>query len=170
MEDLKAHLTSLGADNVFTYSELADRSTFPAKLAAIMQSNPLRLALNCVSGPDTTNMVRYLSPDAHLVTYGGMSKQPVSIPSGSFIFRNLRAVGFGVSRWYRDNSDEARQLMLEHLVEMFNSGQLRPPRAKVSKLSASNISEDELGALARAMAERTLRGRTGEKQILQWDE
>ena len=37
------------------------------------------------------------SPDATLVTYGGLAKKPVLLGAGSFIFRGLTATGFWLS-------------------------------------------------------------------------
>ena len=40
-----------------------------------------KLGLNCVGGKPTSDLLRVLDKSATLVTYGGMSKQPVTIPT-----------------------------------------------------------------------------------------
>ncbi len=40
-----------------------------------------RLALNCVGGRSSANILKHLSDHATAVTYGGMSRQPVTIPT-----------------------------------------------------------------------------------------
>lgn len=52
--------------------------------------------LNCVSGDPTKDMTRFLAEGATLVSYGAMSKQPLSLPTSLFIFRDLVCRGF----WY----------------------------------------------------------------------
>ena len=50
--------------------------------------------LNSVGGKPTQLMTRFLGVDSHLVSYGAMSKQPLSLPTSLFIFKNLTAHGF----------------------------------------------------------------------------
>jgi NADPH:quinone reductase-like Zn-dependent oxidoreductase len=116
VDALKKQLDELGATHVATYDELAQKS-FRDKVKEwtggkvrpvihlylhilnVPTSQPLRLALNCVSGPETMSMARLLGSDAHLVSYGAMSKQPLSLPTSLFIFKNLKSVGYWQSRW-----------------------------------------------------------------------
>lgn len=72
-------------------------------------------------------MARYLGPDAHLVSYGAMSKQPLSLPTSLFIFKNLRSVGFWQSRWYDQRGKAERETLMKRLVELLSSGKARPP-------------------------------------------
>jgi trans-2-enoyl-CoA reductase len=52
-----------------------------------------RLALNCIGGPTATEMARTLDKDGVFVTYGGMSKKPVQVPTSLFIFKNITFKG-----------------------------------------------------------------------------
>ena len=83
---------------------------------------PISLALNCVSGPVTSNMARYLSAKPptkpHLVSYGAMSKQPLSLPTSAFIFKNLQAHGYWQSRWYTQHSRQDREDLMESLTTL----------------------------------------------------
>ena len=88
------------------------------RIASVTDDAPIRLALNCVSGPTTTSMLTLLGQDAHLVSYGAMSKQPLSIPTGLFIFKNLKCHGFWQSKWYKENSREKREEMMKELVSL----------------------------------------------------
>jgi NADPH:quinone reductase-like Zn-dependent oxidoreductase len=83
---------------------------------------PIRLALNCVGGETTKQMLKLLGSSAHLVSYGAMSKQPVSIPTSYFIFKNLVAHGFWQHKWYDDHSREDRVKLLEKLTDIITSG------------------------------------------------
>jgi NADPH:quinone reductase-like Zn-dependent oxidoreductase len=62
-------------------------------------------------------MARYLGKDAHLVSYGAMSKQPLSLPTSLFIFKNLTSHGFWQSQWYKTRSSEDRDALMKTLVE-----------------------------------------------------
>ncbi|KAF7514703.1 hypothetical protein G7054_g15083 [Neopestalotiopsis clavispora] len=54
-------------------------------------------------------MAKSLGTSANLVTYGGMSRQPVALPTGLLIFKDIRFVGFWLSRWAdRNTADKAR--------------------------------------------------------------
>jgi NADPH:quinone reductase-like Zn-dependent oxidoreductase len=74
-------------------------------------------------------MARYLGKNAHLVSYGAMSKQPLSLPTSLFIFKNLTAHGFWQSEWYKTRSaadrDTLMKTLVEYIVEKKVSGDLR---------------------------------------------
>ena len=40
-----------------------------------------KLALNCIGGKSALNLTRSLAPGGVLVTYGAMSKEPLTIPN-----------------------------------------------------------------------------------------
>ena len=97
------------------------------RIASVTDGAPIRLALNCVSGPTTTSMLTLLGQDAHLVSYGAMSKQPLSIPTGLFIFKNLKCHGFWQSKWYKENSREKREEMMKELVSLMLQDKVGDP-------------------------------------------
>jgi trans-2-enoyl-CoA reductase len=89
IEDLKA----LGADVVV----LESRDL--REVAAECGVSGARLALNAVGGASALNLANALADQGTLVTYGAMGRQPLKIPNGLLIFRNLEFKGFWVSRW-----------------------------------------------------------------------
>lgn len=135
LESLKEQLKSLGATEVLTYDDLNDKS-FRERVKGItggkvrlclnpsrshlifLPCQPIRLLLNCVSGPATTQMLKPLGSDAHLVSYGAMSKQPLSLPTSAFIFKNLVCHGFWQSRWYQQHSRQEREALMKRLADM----------------------------------------------------
>jgi NADPH:quinone reductase-like Zn-dependent oxidoreductase len=123
-QPLKEKLQRLGADYVFTYDELTDKS-FSSRIKEITGDKPIRLFLNCVAGRDTTAMAKLVGHDAHLVTYGGMSKQPLSVPVSLHIFRNLTSHGFMQNNWYREHSKEERKQLVEKLTTLISEGKVR---------------------------------------------
>lgn len=63
-------------------------------------------------------MARLLGDNSHLVSYGAMSKQPLSLPTSLFIFKNLKAHGFWQSRWYKDKSQSEREGLMHRLAQL----------------------------------------------------
>ncbi|KAG7879138.1 hypothetical protein KL905_003468 [Ogataea polymorpha] len=118
LKELVDELTGLGATKVITEEENASKE-FGKTIAEWTNGKPIKLALNCVGGDNCTNMVRKLGQDGTLVTYGGMSMKPVTIPTTMFIFKNITAKGFWVSAnikripGSRENTIKAVQKMME---------------------------------------------------------
>ncbi|KAG8767543.1 mitochondrial 2-enoyl thioester reductase [Ceratobasidium sp. 428] len=98
LEELKQHLISLGATHVITDEQLADKAT-RSKVKEWTQGKDIKLGLNCVGGKMTTILAGYLGHNAALVSYGAMSKSPLSLPTSLFIFKNLVSYGYWQSRW-----------------------------------------------------------------------
>jgi len=92
-----------------------------------------RLALNCVGGKATTDMMRLLDKNAIMVTYGGMSKQPVTVNTADFIFKNLICCGFWLTVWKKNNLDEYKKT-LQVLAELIKKGELKAPICDEYKL------------------------------------
>ena len=64
-------------------------------------------------------------PSATVVTYGGMSKLPLSIPSGSFIFKDLTFKGF----WWSGHTSEKlgvqqKAQLLDRIADFIQQHQL----------------------------------------------
>ena len=95
-------MTNLGGDvNVFdTYLNSADFNEVVKDLP------PIKLALNCVGGQCATDLARALAPGGTMVTYGGMSKQPLSIPHDLLTYKQLNLRGFWIADWYATHSRE----------------------------------------------------------------
>jgi trans-2-enoyl-CoA reductase len=70
-----------------------------------------------------------------MVTYGAMSLQPLAIPNGMFIFKNLRFTGFWVNKWYEGASPQQRAETFQPLFDMARRGLLRTKVEKTYPLS-----------------------------------
>jgi len=114
--ELIPELTALGADLVVT--EEKDLREITADLS-------IRLALNAVGGPSALNLANALARDGFLVTYGAMGRQPLKIPNGLLIFKNLTFTGFWLSRWKKITPRTRQHAVLKHLAELSGSGQLK---------------------------------------------
>uniref|UniRef100_A0A493TEQ8 Enoyl-[acyl-carrier-protein] reductase, mitochondrial n=1 Tax=Anas platyrhynchos platyrhynchos TaxID=8840 RepID=A0A493TEQ8_ANAPP len=122
---LVERLKALGADHVITEDMLRK-----PEMKEIFKSIPKpRLALNCVGGKSTTEMLRHLQPKGTMVTYGGMAKQPVTVPVSAFIFRDVRLRGFWMTQWKKDHAHDKESLssMMDTLCQLVQRGQLGAP-------------------------------------------
>jgi mitochondrial enoyl-[acyl-carrier protein] reductase / trans-2-enoyl-CoA reductase len=126
-QELKEELEALGADIVITERELmSQRAHVKSAIVEKLGKLPL-LALNCVGGPSLTEMSRLLAPGASVVTYGGMSRKPVTVSTSAFIFEDLKMFGFWMTRWRDEHSLEEQQEMYESLATAIRKGQLILP-------------------------------------------
>lgn len=123
LDKLVSYLKSLGADEILTEEQC--RST------KLFKSNVLRkpkLALNCVGGKNALEMSKHLDHAGVMVTYGGMSREPVLAPTSSLIFKDMQFRGFWMTRWkdQKGRSADARQ-MFDDICKMIQCGQLKAP-------------------------------------------
>ncbi|XP_070556073.1 enoyl-[acyl-carrier-protein] reductase, mitochondrial-like isoform X2 [Ptychodera flava] len=96
LDEVRSHLKNLGATEVVT-----DSVGQKGELNRIMKDLPKpKLALNAVGGKAAITLMKYLEHGGTMVTYGGMSRQPVTVPTGFLIFNDVRVVGHWMSRWH----------------------------------------------------------------------
>ncbi|XP_022670509.1 enoyl-[acyl-carrier-protein] reductase, mitochondrial-like [Varroa destructor] len=124
VDELKQQLKDLGADYVVTEEELRLSS-----MKDIFKEVPLpKLALNCVGGKNCSDMMRYVANEGYVVTYGGMSKQPVTVSTSALIFKGIHLVGFWRTKWAKKNSGSTEDNKMYSDLENFAlEGKLRSP-------------------------------------------
>ncbi|KAH8662097.1 zinc-binding dehydrogenase [Xylariales sp. PMI_506] len=122
---LKQELEALGADHVVTEEEFQSRQ-FRDLLKEWTRGGRegVRLGLNCVGGKSAQAMAKSLGEGAPLVTYGGMSRQPVALPTGLLIFKDIRFVGFWLSRW-ADRDTQAKARTVNEVLGLIRDGKFR---------------------------------------------
>jgi len=115
-EKLKGELKALGADEVLAEDEAAEKG-FSARVKELTgaKDGGVKLALNCVGGRSALNLAKVLAPVSHHVTYGAMAKQPLTIPAGMLIFKDIRFAGFWVSQWSEVEPEEKKKAIKEVL-------------------------------------------------------
>jgi len=124
-EALVKELKDIGADIVITDEELQSKSiSDKVKEWTNGGRESIKVGLNCVGGKPATAMAKLLSPGASLVTYGGMSKQPVMLPTALLIFEDISFSGFWVSRW-SDNHPEEKKKTVDHVLQLTREGKFR---------------------------------------------
>jgi mitochondrial enoyl-[acyl-carrier protein] reductase / trans-2-enoyl-CoA reductase len=128
--ELVEELKSLGGDVV-----LVDGENLRDEVAAATGRSPIQLALNAVGGENAVRVAKCLASDGTMVTYGAMSLQPICIPNGMLIFKNLRFTGFWVNKWYDAATPPQRAETFGPLFEMAKRGLLRSKVEKTYPLS-----------------------------------
>ncbi|QRW17032.1 Zinc-binding dehydrogenase [Rhizoctonia solani] len=164
IDELKQYLTSLGATHVIIEQELSNES-MRIKLKEWTQSKGIKLGLNCVGGKPTTILAKQLGPNAALVSYGAMSKAPLSLPTSLFIFKNLTSYGYWQTRWYETHTSEERQSMLQEITELMLADKLKAPEHEIL-----TIPDSDEGAthLLREKLKQIDAGRYGKKLLLKF--
>lgn len=124
-QKMKDELLELGATKVVTESELMVRG-FREQVKEWTNGGreKVKLGLNCVGGKATQALVKVLSPAGHLVTYGGMAKKPLDLPTGRLIFDDIRFSGFWVSRW-SDRNPEKKRRTVDEILELTRKGEFK---------------------------------------------
>lgn len=114
----------LGADVVLTdeADSLAAARAFPGFAAPA-------LALNAVGGDSALRLMDLLSPGGTLVTYGAMGRQPVKVPNGFLIFKDVRLQGFWLTRWMESAPASEVHAVYRQLADLMLAGKMRQPVA-----------------------------------------
>ena len=100
---------------------------------------PIRLGLNAVGGQSALRLANCLAPGSTLVTFGAMSLQPLKIPNGLLIFKDLRFRGIWINKWYDNATKEQRMEAFRPLFEMAKRGLLKTKVEKNYPLSEAKV-------------------------------
>jgi trans-2-enoyl-CoA reductase len=111
---------------------------------------PIRLGLNAVGGESALRLANCLAPGATLVTFGAMSLQPLKIPNGLLIFKDLRFRGIWINKWYDNATMAERMEAFRPLFEMAGRGLLR---SRIEKTYA--LSEAKTAVMHAAQSQRS---------------
>jgi mitochondrial enoyl-[acyl-carrier protein] reductase / trans-2-enoyl-CoA reductase len=118
--ELIAELRADGGDVV-----LVDGENLRDEVKAETSGAPIRLGLNAVGGDSALRLANCLAPGSTLVTYGAMSLQPLKIPNGLLIFKDLRFRGIWINKWYDNATIQERMDAFRLLFEMAKRGLLK---------------------------------------------
>ncbi|KAK7261411.1 hypothetical protein RIF29_27721 [Crotalaria pallida] len=121
VDEVKESLKDLGADEVFTEKELEVKNV-KSLLGDIPE--PV-LGFNCVGGNAASLVLKFLRHGGTMVTYGGMSKKPVTVSTSSFIFKDLSLRGFWLQKWLGTDKAEESRKMIDRLLGLVQDGKLK---------------------------------------------
>ncbi|KAL2084946.1 hypothetical protein ACEWY4_020464 [Coilia grayii] len=125
LQQLTDRLKAMGATHV-----IKEETLRRPEMKELFKTCPRpRLALNGVGGKSATELLRHLQTGGTMVTYGGMAKQPVTVPVSALIFKDVKVRGFWVTQWKKDHSQDevAARGMLDELCTLIRAGKLSPP-------------------------------------------
>ncbi|KAJ6964200.1 hypothetical protein NC652_002467 [Populus alba x Populus x berolinensis] len=120
-DEAREMLKRLGADEVFTESQLEVKN-----IKGLLTNLPEpALGFNCVGGNSASLVLKFLRHGGTMVTYGGMSKKPITASTSSFIFKDLSLRGFWLQKLMNsDKVNECRNL-IDHLLCLAREGKLK---------------------------------------------
>lgn len=114
---------------------LVDSENLRREVGDAIGGRPIRLGLNAVGGESALRLANCLAPGSTLVTYGAMGLQPLKIPNGLLIFKDLRFRGIWINKWYDNATPAQRMEAFQHLFEMAKRGLLQTKVEKAYPLS-----------------------------------
>lgn len=136
IEDLRAE----GGDVVLVETEkLRD------EVRTATDGAPIRLGLNSVGGDSALRLSNCLAFGGTLVSFGAMSLQPLKIPTGLLIFKDLRFRGIWINHWYDNATMAERMAAFNPLFDMAKRGVLK------TKIERTYSIDDAKDAVAHAM-------------------
>jgi NADPH:quinone reductase-like Zn-dependent oxidoreductase len=90
---------------------------------------PIKLALNAVGGESVGRLCRAMAPGGVVVTYGGVTTEPMRFPTRPLIFNNIQLRGFWLDGWVRSHPATETEAMSEKIFELLRLGILAQPVA-----------------------------------------
>jgi trans-2-enoyl-CoA reductase len=144
-EELLDELRAEGGDVV-----LLDDDNLREQVKKATSGASIALGLNSVGGDSALRLANCLAPGGTLVSFGAMSLQPLRIPTGLLIFKDLRFRGIWINKWYDSATPSERIESFRSLFDMARRGLLT---TKVEK--AYPLSEVKAAVTQAAQAKRS---------------
>jgi NADPH:quinone reductase-like Zn-dependent oxidoreductase len=123
-DEVVAEMKALGGNVV-----LADGADLAKRVAVETGDAPITLALDGVGDTSPMNLMNCLSESGVLVSYGGMSRKPMVVNPGSFIFKKQTIRGFWLLHWYQSAKTVEITAMFDHLTPLIAAGTISTPVA-----------------------------------------
>src|SRR5438477_8738068 len=144
-EELVEELRSEGGDVVLLDDENLRNAVRDATGGAA-----IRLGFNAVGGESALRLMNCLAPGGTLVSFGAMSLQPLKIPTGLLIFKDLRFRGIWINKWYDNATPAERMAAFNPIFDMAKRGLLK---TKIEK--AYSIDEAQAAVAHAAQSKRS---------------
>lgn len=120
--ELIEELTAAGGDVVILDDENANE-----QIKLRTDRAKILLGLNSVGGDSATRVASALAQGGKMITFGAMSRQPLKLPTGLLIFKDIQALGFWMTRWYEKATEADRREMFDRLFELAKTGAFKTP-------------------------------------------
>ena len=147
--ELIDELRAEGGDIVLVDNESPSRTgTLRDEVKNATSGAAIRLGLNSVGGDSALRIANCLAFGGTLVSFGAMSLQPLKIPTGLLIFKDLRFRGIWINKWYDNATMQERMEAFKPLFEMARRGLLK------TKVEKAYPIDDAKTAVAHAMRDK----------------
>ena len=110
---------------------LVDNEKLRDEVKAATNGAQIGLGLNSVGGDSALRIANCLAFGGTLVSFGAMSLQPLKIPTGLLIFKDLRFRGIWINKWYDEATPQERMAAFNPIFEMAKRGLLKTPVEKI---------------------------------------
>lgn len=147
-DEVAADLEKKGATHVITEEQNNSRDFTKVKEWVKESKGQIKLGLNCVGGKSSTGIARKLGNNGLMLTYGGMSFQPVILPTSLHIFKNVTSSGFWVTQLLKNNPQLKRETV-DQIVEWYQEGKLVAAPSVETPLQG-DVAEAYVAAVARS--------------------
>jgi mitochondrial enoyl-[acyl-carrier protein] reductase / trans-2-enoyl-CoA reductase len=124
---------------------LVDGEKSRDEVKAATSGAAIRLGLNSVGGDSALRLSNCLAFGGTLVSFGAMSLQPLKIPTGLLIFKDLRFRGIWINHWYDNATMAERMAAFNPLFDMARRGLLK------MKIQKAYSIDDARAAVTHAM-------------------
>jgi NADPH:quinone reductase-like Zn-dependent oxidoreductase len=138
-ESLVPELKTYGADVV-----LVDGPDLAARVKQETGGADIRLGIDAVCGDATTRIGECLADGGTILAYGLLSGEPCKIPSAMLFFRDIRLMGFLMSRQLMKRNRAEQLEIYSRLADLIADGTLR------ARIAATYPLEDVAEAVAHA--------------------
>lgn len=141
LETIGSLKNDFGATQVITEDENNSREfNHNVKKWVTETGGDIKLAFNCVGGKSSTAVARKLGQNGLMLSYGGMSYQPVIIPTALHIFKNITSSGFWVTALVKTDP-ELKQKVMNRIVEWYEEGKLIDPPSEEVKFTGDDLAQ-----------------------------
>ncbi|MCO5559686.1 hypothetical protein L7F22_013287 [Adiantum nelumboides] len=138
MEEVKRRLKFLGATGTFTETEAESKELLGDLRNA-------KLGLNCVGGSAANVVMKLLRENGTMVTYGGMSKKPITVSTSAMIFKGIELKGFWLQKWVNRHSPADVARMTDYILGLVHGNKLVYLTEKVPFTEFRKALENALG-------------------------
>ena len=122
-EEGVAELAALGVEDVLCTQADGWRDAARERLGA----DGARAAVDSIGGRASADLCSLLGHGGVLVSFGAMGGEPMHVPPGDVIFRDVQVRGFWGSRASREMPAERKRALFAELIQRALDGQLRLP-------------------------------------------
>ncbi|RIY32776.1 alcohol dehydrogenase [Psittacicella melopsittaci] len=144
-----AELNELGIEHVVA----TDQENWQEQVKAILGDNSLVAGVDSIGGQASLELSRLLGQNALFVSFGTMGGEPVQIPVGDLIFKQITVKGFWGSIVAQEMSAEVKAKLMRELITNVIAGKvLLPvggvyPLAQAAQACAASLKSGKAGKI-----------------------